>query len=114
MTCDECCSQSIAGAPGESIDVKVGALDQGGNWQAAVWSLAESDEYVKENSTSGDEGQSEVKRFFALPAGGNNHTYEIAAIDVDRYDNCSSGLKRSLNFSLVQVLAGDIVSYFVT
>ena len=90
------------------MDFKVGALDQSGNWQAAVWSLAESGE-DKENTSSGDEAQ---KRFFALPAGGNNHTYEIAPLDVNEYENCSSGLKRSLNFSLVQVLAGDIVSYF--
>ena len=89
------------------MDFKVGALDQSGNWQAAVWSLAESEE-DKKNTSSGDEAQ---KRFFALPAGGNNHMYEIAPLDVSEYENCSSGLKRSLNFSLVQVLAGDIVSY---
>lgn len=97
----------MVGAPGESVDFKVGALDQSGNWQAAVWSLAESEE--DKNTSSGDEVQ---KRFFALPAGGNNHTYEIAPLDISKYENCSSGLKRSLNFSLVQVLAGDIVRCF--
>lgn len=37
--------QSVLGAPGESIDLNIGALDQSGNWQAAVWSLAEGDDY---------------------------------------------------------------------
>ena len=55
--------------------------------------------------------QNPVKRFFALPAGGNNHTYKIAAIDNSQYGNCSSGLTRSLDFSLIQVIAGDIVSF---
>lgn len=43
--------QSFTGAPGELVDLKVGALDQGGNWQAAVWSLVEGD-LDEENSTS--------------------------------------------------------------
>ena len=40
--------QSVLGAPGERIDLNLGALDQSGNWQAAVWSLAESDDYGKD------------------------------------------------------------------
>lgn len=35
------------GAPGETVDIKVGALDQTGNWQAAVWSLNEDIEYER-------------------------------------------------------------------
>ena len=42
----------MLGAPGERIDLNLGALDQSGNWQAAVWSLAESDDYGKDTSTS--------------------------------------------------------------
>lgn len=57
--------------------------------------------------------QNEVKTFFALPAGGSTHSYEVASLDVSQYGNCSSGLKRSLNASLVQVIAGDIVSHAI-
>ena len=41
----------MLGAPGERIDLNLGALDQSGNWQTAVWSLAESDDYGKDTST---------------------------------------------------------------
>lgn len=51
-----------------------------------------------------------MKRFFAIQAGGSNHTYEISALDASQYVNCSSGIERSLTFFLVQVIAGDVVS----
>ena len=48
--------------------------------------------------------------FFSLLAGDSQHIYDVKPLSHVHYPNCSDGLTRKLQFSLVQVISGDVVS----
>ena len=49
--------------------------------------------------------------FFGSPADGINHSIPIRKINKDLFlTSCSSGILRSITFSLVQAITGDVVS----
>ena len=52
----------------------------------------------------------QVENFFALTAEGSTHQYTMHPVDNNTYSNCSQGVTESLDFSLVQIIAGDVVS----
>ncbi len=53
----------------------------------------------------------ETQEFFALPPRGREFDYTMPGVEPKRYSaDCGAGVAETLNFSLVQVIAGGVVS----
>ncbi len=64
---------------------------------------------MQETHTDG----SDMQEFFALPPRGRLFDYTMHGVDPQRYTTeCGSGVAESLNFSLVQAIAGGVVSVY--
>lgn len=107
--------------------LNVTAFDQAGNKQAAIWSINDIDE--NKMSTEKEVSMTAIHKvnsctthfclplqregFLVLPIGGGSKTYQVEDLGADFANNCYSGLKhRLLEFSLVQVTTGGVVSCF--
>ena len=103
------------------------AFDQADNPQEAVWSVAQKSESEEESKiitvklwASGSqwcnndydlqENNSEG-RFFGSLVHGSDHSILIRRVNKDLYHSkCKLGIPRSITFSLVQAITGDVVS----
>ena len=63
--------------------------------------------YLQDDVNAGD--------YFGSLATGINHSVRIEKLNKEVYDkSCSTGIPRSVTFSLVQAIAGDVVSQLYT
>lgn len=116
--------QSIEGAPGEIVTLTISAVDESGNWQNAVWSISDQED-EEERKVTEQRGltfnltlvlyilQSEFSvEYFSLKAGPQMYNYTICA-QTNKTCVPSEEIKE-LHFSLVQIIAGSVVSYIQT
>lgn len=94
-------TKEIGAAPSRVVLLNVSAYDQADNSLAAVWSIEDT---VEENTTE------TAVAYFDAPRGGVLHRYSVPGLTEaeNASMNCSEGIKRVVNFLLIDVNGGSV------